>query len=119
MLQTLVLVVHVLLAIGLVALVLIQHGKGADMGAAFGSGASGTVFGSAGSGNFMTKMTAWVATGFMITSLALATIGGRGTSAEPVAVPDAVPAAIEQPVEQGEVPAVPGGADDGVPVVPE
>ncbi|MGB1110714.1 MAG: preprotein translocase subunit SecG, partial [Gammaproteobacteria bacterium] len=66
------LVIHVLLAIGLVGLVLVQQGKGADMGAAFGAGASGTVFGSQGAGNFMSRLTAYLAAGFFITSLALA-----------------------------------------------
>ena len=57
MLQTIALVVHVFLAIGVIALVLMQHGKGAEAGAAFGGGASGTVFGSQGSGSFLTRMT--------------------------------------------------------------
>lgn len=69
---TTVLVVHILISIALIGLVLIQRGKGADMGAAFGSGASGTVFGSQGSGNFITRSTAILATGFFITSLVLA-----------------------------------------------
>jgi preprotein translocase subunit SecG len=69
---TLILVIHILLAVVLVGLVLLQHGKGADAGAAFGSGASATVFGARGSANFLSKSTAWVAFGFFITSLALA-----------------------------------------------
>jgi preprotein translocase subunit SecG len=62
----------VLAAIGITGLVLIQHGKGADMGASFGSGASQTIFGSVGSGNALTKSTAWLATVFFATSLVLA-----------------------------------------------
>lgn len=69
--QTLLTVIHLFLAIGLIALVLMQHGKGADAGAAFGSGASGTVFGASGAGNFLSRSTAILATLFFITSIAL------------------------------------------------
>jgi preprotein translocase subunit SecG len=72
MITTAILVVHVLVALALVGLVLIQHGKGADAGAAFGSGASATVFGSRGSSNFLSRSTALLATVFFITSLSLA-----------------------------------------------
>jgi len=65
-------IVHVLVAIGITGLVLLQQGKGADMGASFGSGASQTIFGSTGSGNVLTKSTSWLAVIFFITSLALA-----------------------------------------------
>jgi preprotein translocase subunit SecG len=65
-------VLHLLLALGLIGLILIQHGKGADAGAAFGSGASATVFGSRGSGSFLTRVTAIMATAFFLTSMALA-----------------------------------------------
>jgi len=67
----LILIIHVLIAIGLVVLVLIQHGKGADIGAAFGSGASQTVFGSQGSGSFLLKLTGSLAAAFFATSLVL------------------------------------------------
>jgi len=70
--ETLILVVHVLVAVALIGLVLLQHGKGADAGAAFGSGASQTVFGSQGSGSFLTKLTTWLAIVFFITSFSLA-----------------------------------------------
>jgi preprotein translocase subunit SecG len=66
-----VLFIHVFLAVALIGLVLIQHGKGADIGAAFGSGASGTVFGSQGSGGFLFKLTGGIAMAFFATSLAL------------------------------------------------
>ncbi|WP_028241610.1 preprotein translocase subunit SecG [Stutzerimonas azotifigens] len=72
MLQTVVIVVHLLVALGLVALVLIQQGKGADAGASFGSGASATVFGSQGSATFLSRVTAILATVFFVTSLGLA-----------------------------------------------
>lgn len=70
----LILVVHVLVAMVLIGLVLIQHGKGADMGAAFGSGASGTVFGSQGTGGFLFKLTGGLALVFFVTSLSLSYI---------------------------------------------
>ncbi|MGQ3888345.1 preprotein translocase subunit SecG [Legionella sp. CNM-1927-20] len=67
----LILMIHVLVAIALIGLVLIQHGKGADIGAAFGSGASNTVFGSQGTGSFLFKLTGGLALIFFITSLTL------------------------------------------------
>ncbi|PHQ15658.1 preprotein translocase subunit SecG [Marinobacter profundi] len=71
-LETLVVVVHVVIAVALVGLVLIQQGKGADAGAAFGGGASQTVFGSQGSGSFLTRMTTFLAIVFFVTSFSLA-----------------------------------------------
>ncbi|MCC5792003.1 MAG: preprotein translocase subunit SecG [Legionellaceae bacterium] len=67
----LVLMIHVLVAVVLIGLVLIQHGKGADIGAAFGSGASNTVFGSQGTGSFLFKLTSALAIAFFVTSLTL------------------------------------------------
>ena len=69
--QTLVLVFHILAAVGIVVLVLLQHGKGADMGAAFGSGSAGSLFGSAGASNFLSRTTAILAAVFFATSLGL------------------------------------------------
>jgi len=71
---TTLIVFQVLTAAGLIAIVLVQRGPGATMGAAFGSGASGTVFGSRGAGNFLTRTTSWLAVGFMGISLALAVL---------------------------------------------
>lgn len=73
------LVVFLLVAIGLVGLIMLQQGKGADMGASFGAGASATLFGSSGSGNFMTRMTAILATLFFIISLVLGNINANKT----------------------------------------
>ena len=70
--QTLIVVIHVIVAIVIVGLVLLQQGKGADAGASFGAGASQTVFGASGSGNFLVKATTIAATIFFITSLSLA-----------------------------------------------
>jgi preprotein translocase subunit SecG len=76
MTTTIITVIHILAAIGIIGLVLIQHGKGADAGAAFGAGAaggaSGSVFGAQGSGNFLSRSTAILATVFFVTSLSLA-----------------------------------------------
>ena len=75
--NALLLVAQVLLSISLIALILLQHGKGADAGAAFGSGASATVFGAKGSGNFLTKATSIIATLFFATCLSLAYLAGN------------------------------------------
>jgi preprotein translocase subunit SecG len=71
-LTTLLIVLQVLSAIAIIVLVLLQHGKGADMGAAFGSGASGSLFGASGSANFLSRSTAVVATVFFLATLGLA-----------------------------------------------
>ena len=76
-----ILVIHVLLALGLVGLILIQHGKGADAGAAFGSGAAGSVFGARGAHSFLYKLTAVMAIGFFITSISLAYFASNESSA--------------------------------------
>jgi preprotein translocase subunit SecG len=72
-----ILVIHVFLAVAIIGLVLLQRGKGADAGAGFGSGASGTVFGARGSATALSKATAVLATLFFVTSLALAFLGGK------------------------------------------
>ena len=88
MLHNILLVVHLLVAIGVIGLVLIQQGKGADAGAAFGGGASSTVFGSQGSGSFLTRATGVLATIFFITSLSLAYLSTQ--SITPKSVVDTV-----------------------------
>ena len=92
---TILVVLHVLVSIALIGLVLIQHGKGADAGAAFGSGASGTVFGARGSANFLTRVTAWLAAAFFGLSLALAYIV-HGRTEGSSSVVDAIPAAASE-----------------------
>ena len=72
-----VLAIHLLAALGVIGLVLLQHGKGADMGAAFGSGASGSLFGATGSANFLSRTTAVLAAVFFVTSLSLAYIASN------------------------------------------
>ena len=113
--QTILTVFHLFLAIGLIGLILIQHGKGADAGAAFGSGASGTVFGAKGSANFLSRATALLAALFFVTSLALAWYAmqvtdqpGLMTETEDLVVPSAqLPPATEIPVIPVEESAVP------------
>ncbi|HEX3380636.1 MAG TPA: preprotein translocase subunit SecG [Paraburkholderia sp.] len=73
--KTLIIVVQLLSALGVIGLVLLQHGKGADMGAAFGSGASGSLFGATGSANFLSRTTAVLAALFFVTTLALTYLG--------------------------------------------
>jgi preprotein translocase subunit SecG len=83
-LLTIILVVQMLSALGMIGLILVQHGKGADMGAAFGSGASGSLFGASGSANFLSRTTAILASIFFICTLALAYFGnlrGAGPAA--------------------------------------
>ncbi len=88
-LSTIAVVIQVLSAIGVIVLVLLQHGKGADMGAAFGSGSSGSLFGATGSANFLSRLTAALATVFFISTLALAFFANsRDASREPSSVMD-------------------------------
>ena len=113
--ETLVVIVHVIAAIAIIALVLLQQGKGADAGAAFGSGASQTVFGSAGSGNFLTRSTTIAALIFFVTSLTLAIFArqysssGIVNSGAPLVNPE-----ILREIEQSDVPqlSVPSAAGD-------
>ena len=77
--ETLILVLHVLAALTIIGLVLLQHGKGADMGAAFGGGASGSLFGATGSANFLSRITAAAAAIFFITSLGLTWYSSHAT----------------------------------------
>lgn len=87
--QTFVLVVHVLLAIGMIVLVLVQHGKGADAGASFGGGGgAGTVFGASGSGNFLTRLTGVLTALFFVTSITLAVFAKKQTVDAYSLVPD-------------------------------
>lgn len=90
--ETLVWVVHVIVALAVIALVLLQHGKGADMGAAFGSGSAGSLFGASGSANFLSRSTAVVATLFFLTSLGLAYFGLQQHKPSSVLDRTAVPA---------------------------
>src|SRR5215813_6223880 len=108
LLETVLLVVHLLVAVAICGFVLLQHGKGADMGAAFGSGASGSLFGAAGSANFLSRTTAILAAVFFATSLGLtwfaASHGGSSRTAVDRGVMDKLPP------KGTETPAPPAGA---------
>jgi preprotein translocase subunit SecG len=95
MLTVFLLVVHVLVAVGVCGLVLLQHGKGADMGAAFGSGSSGSLFSASGSANFLSRSTGILAAIFFISSLGLTWMSGQRH--QPKSVMD--PRTLEQPVK--------------------
>jgi preprotein translocase subunit SecG len=123
--HTLILVLHMLAAVGIVVLVLLQHGKGADMGAAFGSGSAGSLFGSAGASNFLSRTTAVLAAVFFATSLGLTyfasstrssgvlqhletpgtTPGAAKTEVKPAAPAPSAPAPAGKPAEKStEIP---------------
>lgn len=105
-LQKAVLISHTLIALLIIALVLLQRGKGADAGAAFGAGASGTVFGARGSGSFFSRATAVCATLFFVTSLTLAYLSSQNSTA-PSSLVDDVPAVEEAlPAPDAEMPAI-------------
>ena len=117
---TLILTIHVLLALGIILLVLLQHGKGADMGAAFGSGSSGSLFGATGSANFLSRTTAALAALFFVTSLGLAYVAThkpkqtgssvmQGVTAPPAAAP--VPAKdVPKPADAPKPASAPAGS---------
>ncbi len=112
MLQNLITFLHGLLCFAIVALVLLQRGKGADAGAGFGSGASGTVFGARGSATFFSKLTAVLATLFFLTSMSLAWFATRPQAAVSDSIVDTV---VSEPA-----PAPAPGVDaDAVPTLPE
>jgi preprotein translocase subunit SecG len=111
MLQNFILLFHVLAAGAIVVFVLLQQGKGADMGAAFGSGSAGSLFGSSGSANFMSRMTAIMATVFFITSLVLTYVAANTGASR--GLMDRVPAT---PASQIPVPGAPAAGAPAVPV---
>jgi preprotein translocase subunit SecG len=121
-LQTLAVVFHVLLAAGIVGLVLLQRGKGADAGAGFGAGASGTVFGARGSASFLSRTTAVLATLFFLSSLGLSYLFSQRS--EPTSVVDRVqtqsqPAPVQVPIlppaQQAPVAPATGAPASGAP----
>jgi preprotein translocase subunit SecG len=110
--NSILLIAQVLLSISLIVLILMQHGKGADAGAAFGSGASATVFGARGSGNFMTRATTVIAILFFLVCLSLAYVSSN--RATPDSVTGSVTAQeVETPLQQADdMPPVEGGSAD-------
>jgi preprotein translocase subunit SecG len=113
MIEILILLLHVIAAIGVVGLVLLQHGKGADMGAAFGSGSSGSLFGASGSANFLSRTTAVLAAVFFLTSMGLTYV----TSHKPQQSSVMDTHKTEQPATQPPAPA-PGATDKPVDSTP-
>ena len=117
-LQSIVLYIHMLVALLIVVLVLLQRGKGADAGAGFGAGASGTVFGSRGSASFFSRATAVLATMFFATSLTLAYLAGQTTAPTSILEEAAeqgsgtsAPPPLFEPSELPDLPPLPGGAE--------
>ena len=111
--ETLLWVVHVIVAVSVIALVLLQHGKGADMGAAFGSGSAGSLFGSSGSANFLSRSTAILASLFFLTSLGLAYFGLQQHRSTSVLERTAVPTTANQPVAPAPAPNPNAGSKAG------
>ena len=101
---TITLTVHILVGLAVIGLVLLQHGKGADMGAAFGGGSSGSLFGATGSANFLSRSTALLATVFFLTSLALAYQAGKRPTAANGSVMDSVKGELSVPATNDSVP---------------
>ncbi|HET6828888.1 MAG TPA: preprotein translocase subunit SecG [Ramlibacter sp.] len=110
---TIILAVQMLTALGMIGLILLQHGKGADMGAAFGSGSSGSLFGASGSANFLSRTTAVLAAVFFACTLLLAYFGNQrpaesGSVLERAAAPAAAPASV--PASAPAAAQIPGAA---------
>jgi preprotein translocase subunit SecG len=103
--HTLLFVLQVLVAVALIGLILIQHGKGADAGAAFGSGSSSTVFGSSGSASFLTKFTAGLAFVFLGNSLLLAYLATQNIQQAPSSLLDQPGVVMEQQAVEQDIPA--------------
>ncbi len=118
---SLLLTIHILVALAIIGLVLMQHGKGADMGAAFGSGASGSLFGATGSANFLSRTTGVLAAVFFTTSLSLAYVASHKPKTTGSVMQETVQS---QPVSQpapaaAETPAVPADAGSKAKEIPK
>lgn len=114
--HTISLVLLIISAAGVILLVLLQHGKGADMGAAFGSGSSGSLFGASGSANFLSRMTSVFATVFFLSTTALAFIAHPGDHGQRSGAGSSVMEGVEVPAPaSSSVPAAPGESPAGAP----
>ncbi|WP_372861737.1 preprotein translocase subunit SecG [Spongiibacter sp.] len=111
--EQIILIVHVLAALAIIGLILVQQGKGADMGASFGAGASQTLFGSDGSGNVLTRATAVLATLFFVTSLSLAYVAKQRSVASDdiIDVPVLEESREVAPIPDQEIPVAPAVSD--------
>jgi preprotein translocase subunit SecG len=120
-----IIVIHVLLGLGIIGLILMQQGKGADAGAAFGTGSAGSVFGAQGAASFLSRTTAILASLFFITSLGLAVINGhKGAAFDLMSTPDTQKDTLGLPNAGGEkssdtAPAMPAIKSEEMPAVPE
>ncbi len=115
---TIVLTLQMLSALGMIGLILVQHGKGADMGAAFGSGSSGSLFGASGSANFLSRTTAVLATVFFVCTLALAYFGNLRTGSSSSALESAAAAAAATAPAASDAASAPAVAASGVGQIP-
>ncbi len=116
---TIVLAVQMLSALGMIGLILVQHGKGADMGAAFGSGSAGSLFGASGSANFLSRTTAVLAGLFLVSTLALAYFGNLRSAPSASSVLEAAPVpAAAVAATPASAPAVPAPAASGAGQIP-
>ncbi|TXT41052.1 MAG: preprotein translocase subunit SecG [Comamonadaceae bacterium] len=111
---TILLAVQMISAVAMVGLILVQHGKGADMGAAFGSGGSGSLFGASGSANFLSRTTAVLASVFFVSTLALAYFGTPRTAASTGSVLEN--AALTTPAAAVSAPVIPASGAGQIPV---
>lgn len=112
-----ILAVQMLTALGMIGLILVQHGKGADMGASFGGGSSGSLFGASGSANFMSRTTGVLATVFFVATLALAYLGNTRTVSTG-SVLEGAAATVPVPTAGDTVPAVPAAPAEGAAQIP-
>lgn len=118
--EQIILVVHLLVALAIIGLIMLQQGKGADMGASFGAGASQTLFGSSGGGNVLTRSTTWLVALFFATSFGLALLANQKSASEvefdleiPAQTETTAPAPMQElPVIEESVPTVAVPADD-------
>src|SRR5690349_19273568 len=116
--EIVVLVFHILAALGIVGLVLLQHGKGADVGAAFGSGASGSIFGASGSANFLSRATAVLAVVFFLTSMGLSYFHARKGDASGGVMSQPLPAQTLPGQIPGQAPEAPAPKSGAAPTAP-
>ena len=127
--EQIILIVHLLVALSIIGLIMLQQGKGADMGASFGAGASQTIFGSDGSGNALTRATAWLVVLFFASSFGLALLANQKRGAVDDLGLDIPPAQVELekrevraaeqelPMVEEEVPVVSGSGDEDLPAL--
>jgi len=122
--EQIILIVHLIVALAIIGLIMLQQGKGADMGASFGAGGSQTLFGSDGSGNVLTRATSWLVVLFFASSFGLALLASQKSVTVDeldLDIPAAVEAEVQAPVDEelpmleDEIPAATGTAEDDLP----